>query len=345
MKVLKFIYRLIVIAALIVSILLSLNLFGIEFLSPYMFMKFEYIKTYPNIKFYEYVLPLKDGAVVIFRGKIGVLTGDTIKWTKIVYQNHKGYSDGQIAVAYVQGGKYLHIITASEQKDIMYPVEIKDVKVKGGKVCVLLSSGKENYLIGYDTKQNILFSAKLNEKVIDFDIAGDFAVAIVKSISTGDLAVSYIDKRGVYMSKVLPATFSNSKKLFVIQNYIVLWDGKTLSVYDLQLQKKKKSFSLSSIPQPAVGNPEVLVTSKDIFVYNRYTDRFLFKSLKPFDWAVATSDKIVVVKGNDVEIYSLNINRLKQLKVPSFGFVKAVLSQDKLYYIFNDRIECYKERW
>ncbi|ADQ08293.1 conserved hypothetical protein [Caldicellulosiruptor hydrothermalis 108] len=344
MKLLKFIYRLIVIAALIFAIVLSLNLFGIEFLSPYMFMKFEYIKTYPNIRFYEDVLPLKDGAAVIFRGKIGVLTGDTIKWTKVAYQNHKGYSDGQVAVAFVEGGKYLHIITASEQKDIMYPVTIKDVKVKGGKVCVLLS-GKENYLIAYDGKQNILFSAKLNEKVIDFDIGKNFVVAIVKSISTGDLAISYIDKRGVYMSKILPATFSNAKKLFVIQNYIVLWDGKTLSVYDMQLKKKKKSFRSSSTPKPAVGNPEVLVSSKDILSYNSYTNRFLFKSLSPFDWAVATSDKIAVTKGNDVEIYSLNLNRLKQLKVPSFGFVKAVLSQDKLYYIFNDRIECYKERW
>lgn len=85
MKVLKFIYRLIVIAVLIVFILLSLNFFGIEFLSFYMFMKFEYIKIYLNIKFYEYVLLLKDGVVVIFRGKIGVLIGDIIKWIKIVY--------------------------------------------------------------------------------------------------------------------------------------------------------------------------------------------------------------------------------------------------------------------
>lgn len=94
-----------------------------------------------------------------------------------------------------------------------------------------------------------------------------------------------------------------------------------------------------------MGNLEVLVILKDIFVYNRYIDRFLFKSLKLFDWVVVISDKIVVVKGNDVEIYFLNINRLKQFKVFFFGFVKVVLSQDKLYYIFNDRIECYKERW
>ncbi|WPX08823.1 hypothetical protein [Anaerocellum danielii] len=345
MKLLKFIYKLIVIAAIIVSVVLSLNLYGVEFLSPYMLMRFEYIKTYPNIRFYEDALPMKDGIAVIFRGKIGILNSDTIKWTKVTYQNHKGYSDGQVAVAYVLGGKYLHIITASEQKDIMYPVAIKDVKVKSGKVCVLLSNSNENYLIAYDNNQNILFSAKLNEKVIDFDIAGEFAVAIVKSTSTGDLAISHIDKRGVYMSKVLPATFSKVKKLFVIQNYITVWDGKTLSVYDLQLQKKKQSFTLTGTPQPAVGNPEVLWTTKSIFVYNKYTDRFLLKNLQNFDWAAATKDKIVVTKGSRVEIYSLNLNRLKQLKVPSYGFVKAVLSQDKLYYIFNDRIECYKERW
>lgn len=34
----------------------------------------------------------------------------------------------------------------------MYFVEIKDVKVKGGKVCVFFLSGKENYFIGYDIK-------------------------------------------------------------------------------------------------------------------------------------------------------------------------------------------------
>lgn len=71
----------------------------------------------------------------------------------------------------------------------------------------------------------------------------------------------------------------------------------------------------------------------------------MFKRLSPFDWAVATNDKIALTIGNKVEIYSLNLNRLKHLKVNSLGFVKAVLSQDKLYYIFNDRIECYKERW
>lgn len=79
-----------------------------------MFMKFEYIKIYLNIKFYEYVLLLKDGVVVIFRGKIGVLIGDIIKWIKIVYQNYKGYFDGQIVVVYVQGGKYFYIIIVFE---------------------------------------------------------------------------------------------------------------------------------------------------------------------------------------------------------------------------------------
>ncbi|ADQ47368.1 hypothetical protein Calkro_2568 [Caldicellulosiruptor kronotskyensis 2002] len=344
MRFLKFVYKLIVVAALIIAFVLSLNLFGIEFLNPYMFMKYEYTKTYPNIRYFEDVLPLKGGAAVIFRGKIGILKGDTIKWTKIAYQNHKGYSDGQVAVAFVEGGKYLHIITVSEQKDIVYPETIKDVKVKDGKVCVLLSN-KENYLITYDSNQNIIYSAKINENVIDFDIGNNFVVAIVKSISNGDLAISFIDKRGVFMSKILPSTFLNVKKLFVIQNYIAVWDGKKLIVYDMQLTRKIKSFNFSSTPKHVVGNPEVLVSSKDILSYNRYTDSFLFKRLSPFDWAVATSDKIALTKGNQVEIYSLNLNRLKHLKVNSFGFEKAVLSQDKLYYIFNDRIECYKERW
>ncbi|ADQ05748.1 hypothetical protein Calow_2249 [Caldicellulosiruptor owensensis OL] len=344
MKFLKFIYRSTVTVAILVAAIFTLNMFGIEFFSPYMFMKYEYIKTYSNIKFYEDVLPLEGGIALVFRGKIGILNGDTLKWTRITYQNHQGYSDGQIAVAFVKGGKYLHIITSSDQKDIMYPISIKDVKVKDGKVCVLLSD-RENYIVFYDNKQNILFSAKINEKVIDFDIGYNFAVAIVKSVSTGDMAVYYIDKRGVYQSKIIPASFSNVKRLFIIQNNVVLWDGRMLNVYDMQLLKKEKSFQLNSIPKPAVGNPEVLISSDGILSYNKYTGRFIFKRLKPFEWACATGDKIALSKGNNVEIYSLNLNRLKQLKVSSFGFVKAVLSQDRLYYIFNDRIECYSERW
>lgn len=73
MRFLKFVYKLIVVAALIIAFVLSLNLFGIEFLNPYIFMKYEYTKTYPNIRYFEDVLPLKGGAAVIFRGKIGIL--------------------------------------------------------------------------------------------------------------------------------------------------------------------------------------------------------------------------------------------------------------------------------
>ncbi|BCS82457.1 hypothetical protein [Anaerocellum diazotrophicum] len=344
MRFLKFVYKLIISMAIIIAFVQTLNLFGIEYLSLYMFMNYNYTKTYPNIRYYEDVLPLRDKAVVIFRGKIGILTDDTIKWTKIAYQNHKGYSDGQVAVAFVEGGKYLHIITASEQKDIVYPVTIKDVKAKNGKVCVLLSD-KENYLIAYDDKQNILYSAKIKEDVIDFDIGNNFVVAIVKSVSTGEVAVSYIDKRGIFMSRILPSIFMKVKKLYIIQNNIAVWDGKMLDIYDIQLKKRKKSFSFSSTPKPVDGNSNILVSSKEILSYNIYTDNFSFKRLSSFNWVVATNDKIALTKGNEVEIYSLNLNRLKQLNVNSFGFVKAVLSQDKLYYIFNDRIECYKERW
>ena len=345
MKLIRFLYKFLIILVLIISVILSLNVYGIEFVSPYIFLKFEYVKTYPNIKFYEDVLPLQDGLAVIYRSKIGIVSKSAIKWVNIAYKNHKGFSDGNVAVAYVEEGKYLHIITNSGQKDILYPVPIKSVKVKNSRVLVHLADNDDNYLICYDKNQNIIFSAEFKEKVIDYDLTDNFAAALLKSTDTNDIAISYIDKRGVYMSKVLPPSFSNSKRFFIIGNHILIWNGRVIDVYDLDLKKKQRTFKFGTQPKPAVGNPDILVGKDEILVYNKLTKRFLLKNIEPFDWIYASSDKIALSKGNYVMLYSLNLNKIKLLRVSSFGFVKAVLSQDKLYYIFSDRIECYQERW
>jgi len=210
---------------------------------------------------------------------------------------------------------------------------------------VHLADDDDNYLISHDKKQNIIFSAKFKEKVIDHDLADNVAAALLKSTDTNDVASSYIDKRGIYMSKVLPASFSNSKRFFIIDNHILIWNGQVIDVYDLNLKKKQRTFKFDTQPKPAVGNPDILVGKDELLVYNKLTKRFLLKNIEPFDWICASSDKIALSKGNDVMLYSFNLNKIKLLRVSSFGFVKAVLSQDKLYYIFNDRIECYQERW
>lgn len=69
MRFLKFVYKLIVVAALIIAFVLSLNLFGIEFLNPYIFMKYEYTKTYPNIRYFEDVFATQRWSCGYFQRK------------------------------------------------------------------------------------------------------------------------------------------------------------------------------------------------------------------------------------------------------------------------------------
>jgi len=345
MRLIRFLYKLILCIALLISIILTLNVFGVEFINPYMFSHYEYKKTYPNIRYYEDIVPIKDGVAIVYRGKIGRLTGDNLRWTNIAYQNHKTFSDGSIAVAYVQGGNYLHILSNLWQKDILYPANIEKIRIKNGRVLVLLSSEKEDYLIMYDKNQNIVFSAKYREKVIDCDFNSSFAIAILKPRDSNELALSFVDNRGVFMSKVLTPNLQNTKRCYAIENYILLYNGKSLEVYDSKIQKRIKAFSFTTSPEYIIGNTDILFAENKVLVYNRLLRKFILKQIEDFDSICATSDKIVTSKGNEVRIYSLNLNKLKTLKVNSFGFVKAVINADMLYYIYNDRIEYYQERW
>lgn len=345
MRLIRVLYKLMLCLALLISIILSLNVFGVEFINPYMFSRYEYKKTYPNIRYYEDVVPIKDGVAIVYRGKIGRLIGDNLRWTSIAYQDHRTFSDGNVAAAYVQGGKYLHILSNLWQKDILYPANIEKIRIKNGSVLVLLSSEKEDYLIMYDKNQNIVFSAKYKEKVIDCDFNSFFAIAILKPRDSNELALSFVDNRGIFMSKVLPSNLQNTIRCYAIENYILLYNRKSLEVYDSKLQKKMKVFSFAVAPEYVIGNTDVLFAKNKVLVYNRLLRRFILKQIEDFDSICATGDKIVTSKGNEVRVYSLNLNKLKRLKVNSFGFVKAVINTDKLYYIYNDRIEYYQERW
>ncbi|WAM31558.1 hypothetical protein [Caldicellulosiruptor naganoensis] len=345
MKTIRFFYKIILYLALAISIILSFNVFGIEFIHPYIFLHYEYKKSYPNIRYYEDVVPIENGLAIVYRGKIGKLESDSLTWTKIAYQNHRVYSDGKSAVAYVQGGKYLHIISSQWQKDILYPVNIEKVRVKNGNVLVLLSSQNEDYLIMYDKNQNIIFSVKYKEKVIDCDFNGIFAIAILKPRDSNELAISFADKRGIYMTKVLPPSLQNVKRCYAIEDYILMYNQKVIEVYDLKIQKKIKTFSFAVPPEYVIGNTNVLFAEHRFLVYNKLRKNFVFKQIEDFNSVCADAEKIVTSKGNEIRIYSMNLNRIKTLKVNSFGFVKAVISTDKLYYIYNDRIELYQERW
>lgn len=345
MKVIRFLYKIVLYIAVLISVILSLNVFGIEFINPYIFLHYDYKKTYPNIKFYEDVVPIKNGVAIVYRGKIGKISGDDLKWTNIAYQNHKSFSDGNIAAVYVKGGKYLHIVSDLWQKDILYPANIEKVKVKDGNVLVLLPSSKEDYLIMYDKNQNIVFSVNYKEKVIDCDFNSSFAIAILKPRDSNELALSFVDKRGIFMTKILPQNLQAAKRCYIIENYILLYNQKNLEVYDSKLQKRLKVFSFAEAPEYAMGSTNVIFAKNRVLVYNRITKRFVLKQIENFNSICATDEKIVTSSENQVKVYSLNLNKIKTLKINSFGFVKAVINKDKLYYIYNDRIEYYHERW
>ncbi|WAM33850.1 hypothetical protein [Caldicellulosiruptor morganii] len=346
MKVIKSFYKLILLFALIISTLLSLNIFGVEFIHPYMFLRYEYKKTYQGIKYYEDIVPIKGGIAVIYRGRIGIISsGDSITWNRVAYQNHRAYSDGEIAVAWVQGGRYLHIISSKDQKDILYPANIEKVRVKNGKVLVLLSGKSEDYLIMYDRNQNIIFSVKYKEKVIDCDFNGTFAVAILKPRDSNQIAISLADKRGIYMTKLLSANLQSARRCYAIEDNILLYNQKRLEVFDSKLKTRINAFEFSAPPEYAMGNPNILLAKNKVLVYSKLRKSFVLKQIEEFDWMCADAEKIVTSRGNEIRIYSLNLNRLKTLRVNSSGFVKAVINRDRLYYIYNDRIKLYQERW
>lgn len=341
MRIIKFLYKVIVALALFIALILTFNLFGFELLSPYMFIKYEYQRTYSDIKNYEDVIPIQNGIAVVYRGKIGTIKNGKIVWTKIPYQDHKTISDGVSGLVIAKEKNYLHVIAPSGQEDILYPMKIRKAITKNGKTMVILENKDENHIILYDSKMNIILSISPNEKVIDADFYDNTIFCILKSKEDGKVAIAFANKEGIYKSKIIDQDIT---RCYTIKNYLLIYHNKSLDICNYDM-KKLISIRLQGPPEYVEGTLYSLYSHNTVIAYNEILDKFVVKKIEKFDNITAKDSIILTNIENEIRIYSTNLNKLKTLKIHSFGFKKAIINKDKLYYIYSDRIEVYQERW
>ncbi|MEZ0537094.1 hypothetical protein ACAG39_07535 [Caldicellulosiruptoraceae bacterium PP1] len=343
MRLIKFIYKLMLFIALFISVVFVSDQLGFSLLSVDKIKGYEYFTTiHPKYEIND-AARIEEGILLISKNNIGIFANNNIDWYKLNLERFRLFTNTKIAVIQDLDKNVLHVIKGNKLFDLTYTLKISKLSVNKYGFILILTDNKDNYILTYDNNLKLTLHLSVREDIVDADFNNKKIVAILRTKDQDQKSyISFIDRRGIYKSKELDEKFIRS---YLIEDHLLCMDRKGQIMEIDQFIKPQKTYIKVKQQLEYLDGSYLLFNSLgQALIFNQITDSFTTKQIEHFDKLILNQENIILINSSNAYLFSKMLNKIKKIDDNLYNVKKIIIINDKIYYIYNNRIEVMKER-